>query len=360
MVTARTSSGDPSAQRVQCSPSKRRRLEAANEDETPEDRAEGRCDSAVLRAPVKKSRYLRDRKQTLTLRRYDSGILDDFETPSPSPGRWPGAGGEIPASAGGLSADFELQSFREYGVTCYYFKRQSEDRFHPLKCLANQPQVTAETRCKLISWLIPVHRHFGLSFESLCLAVNIMDRFLTTTPVASDCFQLVGVTSLLLACKQVEMFPPRISQLLALCCDAFTREQLCNLECIVLIKLNFNLAAPTLGFFLDYFTNLRLENSPEPCKGGVEEARKAKCLARRMAELSLADYAFNKYPSSLLAICSLRLVDQLLHHQSPPVDLLLADEYPQSALQDCTDKLQLLVSLNEDSLPSLLSLDLSD
>lgn len=65
------------------------------------------------------------------------------------------------------------------------------------------PQVTAEARCRLVSWLIPVHRHFKLSFESCCLAVNIMDRFLSTTPVAADCFQLLGVTSLLIASKQV-------------------------------------------------------------------------------------------------------------------------------------------------------------
>lgn len=64
-------------------------------------------------------------------------------------------------------------------------------------------QVTAESRCKLLSWLIPVHRRFGLCFESLCLAVNTLDRFLATTPVAADCFQLLGVTSLLIACKQV-------------------------------------------------------------------------------------------------------------------------------------------------------------
>lgn len=65
------------------------------------------------------------------------------------------------------------------------------------------PQVTAEARCKLVSWLIPVHRRFGLSFEALCLTVNTLDRFLATTPVAADCFQLLGVTALLIASKQV-------------------------------------------------------------------------------------------------------------------------------------------------------------
>lgn len=63
--------------------------------------------------------------------------------------------------------------------------------------------MTAESRGRLLRWLIPVHRQLGLSFESLCLTANTLDRFLATTPVAADCFQLLGVTSLLIACKQV-------------------------------------------------------------------------------------------------------------------------------------------------------------
>lgn len=66
-------------------------------------------------------------------------------------------------------------------------------------------QITAEARCKLVSWLLAVYKHFRLSFESCCLAVNIMDRFLATTSVAADCFQLLGVTSLLIATKHVSL-----------------------------------------------------------------------------------------------------------------------------------------------------------
>nr|XP_032624903.1 cyclin-O [Chelonoidis abingdonii] len=208
--------------------------------------------------------------------------------------------------------------------------------------------VTAEARCKLISWLIPVHQHFGFSFESLCLAVNTLDRFLTTTPVAADCFQLLGVTSLFIACKQVEVHPPRVKQLLALCCDVFSRQQLCNLECIILSKLHFNLGAPTINFFLEHFTHLRVES----CQADAREANSAKALAKGMAGLSMADYAFNEYAPSLLAVCSLRLADQILRHQNP-LDLHISG-YPEEVLQDCTDKLRLLVSLNGDSLPHVL------
>uniref|UniRef100_A0A8C4U1M3 Cyclin O n=1 Tax=Falco tinnunculus TaxID=100819 RepID=A0A8C4U1M3_FALTI len=196
------------------------------------------------------------------------------------------------------------------------------------------------------SWLIPVHRHFGLSFEALCLAVNTLDRFLATTPVAADCFQLLGVTALLIACKQVGR--PRSPELLALCCGAFTRQQLRNLECIVLHRLGFDLAAPTVSFFLEHFSQVRLE-----ARGAdAGEAADARSLAGGVAELSLADYAFTRYAPSLLAAGSLGLADRLLRHRSP-LDLRVSG-YSEELLRHCMDELQLLVSLNGQSLPLLL------
>ncbi|KAL8203879.1 UNVERIFIED_CONTAM: hypothetical protein K2H54_062941 [Gekko kuhli] len=327
MVTTSPAEGRPPAVgRTRRTPAKRERAE----DVTPEERAEpqGSAEPGLqLRAPVKKSK-------------------------APPVGRVSGRLG----SSGGCQPmhPLELRVFRDYGQSWYRFRKEREGKFHPLDPLARQPQVTAEARCKLISWLIPVHKHFGFSFESLCLAVNTLDRFLTTTPVAADCFQLLGVTTLFIACKQVEVHPPKVKQLLALCCDTFSHQQLCNLECIILNKLHFNLAAPTINFFLEYFTYVRME----ACEADAWEANNAKALAKGVAELSLADYAFNKYMPSLLAVCCLGLADQMLHHQKP-LDLHLTD-YSEEILQDCLDKLHLLVSLNEDSLPLVLPPEISE
>ncbi|NWI20496.1 CCNO protein, partial [Crypturellus soui] len=242
----------------------------------------------------------------------------------------------------------ELRDFRDYGESWYRSRKGLESRFQPREPLAQQPQVTAEARCRLVSWLIPVHRHLGLSFESLCLTVNTLDRFLATTPVAADCFQLLGVTALLIASKQVEVHPPRVKELLALCCDAFTRQQLLNLECIVLHKLRFSLAAPTVSFFLEHFTRVRVAVAGSD----ATEAHDARSVARGIAELSLADYAFTRYAPSLLAASALGLADQLLQHRAP-LDLRLSG-YPRRLLHACMAELQLLVSLNRDSLPHVL------
>nr|AAB05817.1 uracil-DNA glycosylase [Homo sapiens] len=163
-------------------------------------------------------------------------------------------------------------------------------------------QVTAESRCKLLSWLIPVHRQFGLSFESLCLTVNTLDRFLTTTPVlqtASSCLGSPPCSSLANRCTRRAW-----KQLLALCCGAFSRQQLCNLECIRAAQAALHPGCATISFFLTFQHLLSAARPPKLWK--------RKPWRRGVAELSLADYAFTSYSPSLLAICCLALADRML------------------------------------------------
>ncbi|XP_010786986.1 cyclin-O [Notothenia coriiceps] len=337
----------------------------------------------------------RHRKQTFMSKLSDSGFEEDLgSSPISSPARIDVSPLRSDEPTSGRLSNWYMQ----YGDIGFKIQMDKEARFYSCKSLAHQPQLTTEARCKLVSWLIPVHKHLHLSFECCCLAVNIMDRFMVTTPVAADCFQLLGVTALLLASKQVEVFSPRISHLLSMCCDAFTKEQLCNLECLILLRLNFRLSAPTLAFFLDYYTNCIEDAQLESEKTGggrfertnTDTKRSGQCssLAQKVCELSLADYAFNKYPPSLTASCALRIaselltteqgffehaaiqlqdkwgyfVDELCTQPSDSPDLSEADSQAvkghflyvsqgkHTLAQECKENLLLLVSLNQETM----------
>lgn len=151
----------------------------------------------------------------------------------------------------------------------------------------------------------------------------------------------------------MEVHPPSVKELLTLCCDAFTRQQLHNLERVILHRLSFDLAAPTISFFLEHFSQVRLQVPGADAR----EAAYARSLAEGVAELSLADYAFVKYTPSLLAASSLGLADRLLQHRNP-LDLRVSG-YPEGLLRDCMDHLQLLVSLNRRFLLLLLPPELA-
>uniref|UniRef100_A0A3Q1JPJ4 G2/mitotic-specific cyclin-B2 n=1 Tax=Anabas testudineus TaxID=64144 RepID=A0A3Q1JPJ4_ANATE len=299
-------------------------------------RMNGESPPSETSTPPQRQQTARQRKQKLMSKLSDSGFEEDLGSPARidvSPLRSEGQPGV------GQVCSWYLQ----YGDIGYKIQREKEAQYHPCKSLARQPQLTAEARCKLVSWLIPVHKHLSLSFECCCLAVNIMDRFLASTAVAADCFQLLGVTALLLASKQVEVCSPRIRHLLSLCCDAFTKEQLCNLECLILLRLNFCLNAPTLAFFLDYYTNCI-----ECARMNIDSKLRRQCkLAQKVCELSLADYAFNKYPPSLTASCALRIASGLLKTEQ---GLAALESYHENLAQECKDNLELLVSLNQETL----------
>uniref|UniRef100_A0A8C1DD13 Cyclin N-terminal domain-containing protein n=1 Tax=Cyprinus carpio carpio TaxID=630221 RepID=A0A8C1DD13_CYPCA len=236
----------------------------------------------------------------------------------------------------------ELQGCdEEEEESCFFIQRHNQQHFLPYTCLARQPQVNP-ARSKPVSWLIAVHRRLKLSFKACCLAVNIMDCFLIMTSVAADCFQ-----SLLIATKQVEVCSP---QHLSLCCNSFSREQLCNLKCLILLRLRFRLAAPTHAFSLDYFT----------CTTGHQTDGAWKWLECRVCELGLADCTFNKYMPSVIVLCALKLAKDLLKtHSVQPRDseagssktleTLCIQEYPtfeaQLLFQRCTEDLKLLFLL---------------
>ena len=62
-------------------------------------------------------------------------------------------------------------------------------------------ETTGQMRAILIDWLVEVQENFELYHETLYLAVKLVDYFLQNNPVPKEQLQLVGATTLLIACK---------------------------------------------------------------------------------------------------------------------------------------------------------------
>lgn len=73
-----------------------------------------------------------------------------------------------------------------------------------------QPELNHKMRAILVDWLIEVHRKFELMPESLYLTINILDRFLSVKTVPRRELQLVGISSMLIACKYEEIWAPEV------------------------------------------------------------------------------------------------------------------------------------------------------
>ena len=86
-----------------------------------------------------------------------------------------------------------------------------------------QVAVTVKMRSILVVWLVEVNYKFKLVPETLYLTVNIIDRYLSKTEVTRPKLQLVGVTSLFIASKYEEIYPPELRDLVYICGFAYSK-----------------------------------------------------------------------------------------------------------------------------------------
>ncbi len=91
--------------------------------------------------------------------------------------------------------------------------------------MESQTHINERMRSILVDWLVEVHLKFKLVPETLYLTINVIDRYLERKEVTRPKLQLVGVTSLLIASKYEEIYPPELRDLVYICDRAYTRHE---------------------------------------------------------------------------------------------------------------------------------------
>ena len=117
----------------------------------------------------------------------------------------------------------------------------------------NQRCISPSMRAILVDWIVDVHLKFRCVPETLHLAVNIIDRYLSSVEITRDVLQLVGITALLLASKYEEIYPPEVKNCVMICQRAYNVQQVLDMEADMLGELSFNLTVPTGHPFLQRF-----------------------------------------------------------------------------------------------------------
>eukprot|EP01111_Echinosteliopsis_oligospora_P009388 TRINITY_DN2737_c0_g1_i2.p1 TRINITY_DN2737_c0_g1~~TRINITY_DN2737_c0_g1_i2.p1 ORF type:complete len:365 (+),score=78.24 TRINITY_DN2737_c0_g1_i2:497-1591(+) len=133
-----------------------------------------------------------------------------------------------------------------------YHMRFQEKSYHPKANYMDwHTHVTPKMRMILIFWLSEVCEEYGLQRETFYMAINFFDRFLSAIPVITrDKLQLVGVACLFIACTIEEQQYPSSSVLALLTDGACSRDQINQMEKLVLQKIGWQLMPPTSNLFL--------------------------------------------------------------------------------------------------------------
>lgn len=85
-------------------------------------------------------------------------------------------------------------------------------------------------RAILVDWLVEVSQEYKLVSETLFLAINYIDRFLSQGAVPRRKLQLVGITCMLIAAKYEEIYAPQIDEFCYITDNTYTRDEMLAME----------------------------------------------------------------------------------------------------------------------------------
>ncbi|TIC89406.1 G2/mitotic-specific cyclin-B [Colletotrichum higginsianum] len=156
------------------------------------------------------------------------------------------------------------------------------------------------TRGILVDWLIEVHTRFHLLPETLFLAINIIDRFLSEKVVQLDRLQLVGITAMFIASKYEEVLSPHVANFRHVADDGFSEAEILSAERFVLGTLNYDLSYPNPMNFLRRIS--KADNYDIQCR----------TIGKYLMEISLLDHRFMAYRPSHVAAGAMYLARLIL------------------------------------------------
>ncbi|CAC5420595.1 CCNB3 [Mytilus coruscus] len=186
-----------------------------------------------------------------------------------------------------------------YAPFIFNYYKERELKFMVPMYMDNQPTLTTNMRSILVDWLVEVQENFELNHETLYLAVKLVDTYLSKQIVTKELLQLVGATSLFLACKFDERCPPLIEDFLYICDDAYNRREFILLEISIFKTINYDIGMPLSYRFLRRYSKC------------ARASMETLTLARFILEMSLMEYEFIKYRESKMACACLHLAQKM-------------------------------------------------
>ncbi|KAJ6235544.1 g2/mitotic-specific cyclin-3-related [Anaeramoeba flamelloides] len=221
----------------------------------------------------------------------------------------------------------------EYSDEIFEYYKEKEQNFRPnAKYLdEKQPRINSKMRGILVDWLSDVCQEYKLHSETLYLAVNYIDRFLSLNCISKKHLQLLGVTALFIASKYEEVYPPTVKNFSDITENSISKKDIFKCEIKIVNALQFDLSPVTPKPFLKRY--LRASQAD----------LKTMLLANYFCEIQLIDSTYLAFLSSQIAASSVALAKMIVTKKSLTQvwdhNMVYYTKYHQNDLKPCIKKL---------------------
>jgi hypothetical protein len=163
-------------------------------------------------------------------------------------------------------------------------------------------ELNPEMRTVAVDWLVLIHQKiFKFKENTLFLTIQIFDRYLSITSLSIEKTELLLLTSFMLASKYNEIDYVNMQETLQLSQNKFTKEQIIEMESEILIKINFEVLAPTMCEYFKLFASY-LNLSEEKINHGFY-----------ILNIVLVDFHMLEYPNFMLALAVIKLITKKMN-----------------------------------------------
>lgn len=185
---------------------------------------------------------------------------------------------------------WDISMVAEYDNDIFKYMRSMEEQMKPnASYMDDQTEVTWPMRTLLVDWLVDIHEHFKLLPETLFLAVNFLDRFLSCRNISRSKMQLVGATALFIAVKYEGDQFLTVQDIVRITDSAYIADEVVQAERFILSKLEYNLGWPGP---LSFLRRISKADNYEP---------KTRTLSKYLLEITIMDKRFIGCVPSLIS-----------------------------------------------------------
>ncbi|XP_055382091.1 G1/S-specific cyclin-E isoform X2 [Condylostylus longicornis] len=145
--------------------------------------------------------------------------------------------------------------------------------------MSNHFGLQPRMRAILLDWLIEVCEVYKLHRETYYLAVDYLDRYLSTQKnIQKTHLQLIGITCLFVAAKVEEIYPPKIGEFAYVTDGACQEEDILQHELLLLSALDWKITPVTIMGWLGIYMQLNITNKSgsaflkSTCQGSTKDA----------------------------------------------------------------------------------------
>ncbi|TFK50110.1 A/B/D/E cyclin [Heliocybe sulcata] len=198
---------------------------------------------------------------------------------------------------------FDTTMVSEYSDDIFEYMAELEEEMMPgVDYMSSQTEITWDMRQLLVDWLLQVHRRYHMLPETLWIAINIVDRFLTKRVVSRVKLQLVGVTAMFIASKYEEILAPSVDEFVFMTENGYSKEEILKGERIVLQTLEFRISQ----YCSPYSWMRRISKADD-------YDIQTRTLSKFLTEVTLLDYRFVRVKPSLVAAVGMYTARKMLN-----------------------------------------------